>query len=98
MWCDIAYLGFVSKTTNEIGDTVEKINYSNGVFCNEKSVKYNEFYQAQATGLKPEIVLQVKEFDYNQERYIKYNDIEYTVIRTYRTQNECIELTLQRGL
>lgn len=97
MWDKIAYLGTVEETKQH-GEMVRTIKYDTMVFCNEKSVKYQEFYQAHATGLKPEIVLEVNQTDYNSEQYIKYEDKEYTVLRTYKIGPDIIELTLQRGV
>lgn len=99
LWSDECFLGAYSDTTNDYGDPVKAIVYSpESIFCNEKSVKYSEFYQAQAVGMKPEIVLEVKIVDYNKENYVKYEDEEYTVLRTYKTSSENIELTLKRGV
>ena len=36
--------------------------------------------------------------DYNKEKYVKYYEEEYTVLRTYKTSTERIELTLIRGV
>lgn len=100
MWSDnICYLGSYLEKDNDFGDTIKEIIYSeNHIFCEEKSVKYSEFYQAQAVGLKPEIVLKVNTIDYNKEQFVKYEEEEYTVLRTYRTSKEKIELTLVRGV
>lgn len=88
----------ISDETDDIGDKIEKIVYDDEIFCNEKSVKSSEFYQAQAVGLRPEIVLEVWSEEYNKEKYVKYENEEYEVLRTYRTSSEKIELTLTRGI
>lgn len=93
---DIAFLGIVIET-KEHGEKVKTITFDKLIYCDEKSVKYSEFYQAQAKGFKPEIVLVTSQFDYNKEKYIQYNDEEYTIIRFYKVKNEKIELVLQRG-
>lgn len=100
MWNNTLFLGraIVSDETDDIGDKIEKIVYDNEIFCNEKSVKSNEFYQAQALGMKPEIVLEILVEEYNKEKYVKYEDEEYKVLRTYKTSSEKIELTLTRGI
>lgn len=98
MWSDICQLGVYVTTKNSIGDTIKTISYSGEIFCNEKSIKQSEFYQAQATGLKPEITLELMLCDYNKEKYVKYDEEEYTVLRTYKTSTERIELTLIRGV
>ena len=98
MWCNVCYLGALADTVNDIGDYEKTLTYNTEIFCNEKSVKYNEFYQAQAIGMKPEIVLEIKQADYNKEKFVKYEDEEYTVLRFYKTSSENIELTLTRGV
>ena len=98
MWCDICYLGVVEKSVNDIGDYIETINYDNEVYCNEKSIKASEFYQAQAVGMKPEVTIELMIADYSKEKYIRYEEEEYTVLRTYKTSKERIELTLVRGI
>lgn len=98
MWCSECFLGNLNKIENDIGDIVETVIYSDYIFCNEKSVKSSEFYQAHSVGLKPEVVLEIKLADYNKEKFIKYENEEYTVLRTYKTSTENIELTLTRGV
>ena len=98
MWNNICYLGTLNKTTDDIGDVIETIAYDKEIFCCEKSIRASEFYQAQAVGMKPELTLEVMFSDYNKEKYIQYEDEEYTVLRTYKTSTERIELTVVRGV
>ena len=98
MWNNICYLGTLNKTTDDIGDVIETIVFDKEIFCCEKSIRASEFYQAQAVGMKPELTLEVMFSDYNKEKYIQYEDEEYTVLRTYKTSTERIELTLVRGV
>lgn len=99
MWDEECYLGSYIERVNDNGDPIKEIKYNDeSIFCNEKSVKYSEFYQAQSIGMKPEIVLEVKIADYNKEKYVMYDNQEYTVLRTYKTSSENIELTLVRGV
>lgn len=98
MWNDICYLGTLIKAVDDIGDIIETIIYDNEVYCNEKSIRASEFYQAQAVGMKPEVTLELMLADYNKEKYVQYDDEEYTVLRTYKTSTERIELTLVRGV
>lgn len=102
MWNDVCVLGRVIEKSNSIGDLIEVIEYDNEIFCNEKSIKSSEFYQAQSVGMKPELTLEIMLADYNKEKYVKYDDgfgeEEYKVLRTYKTSTEKIELTLVRGV
>lgn len=97
MWNDVCNLGVVENKINDIGDFIEVINYNNEIYCNEKSIRASEFYQAQAVGMKPEVTLEISAHDYNKEKYVKYNEEEYRVLRTYKTSSERMELTLVRG-
>lgn len=51
------------------------------VYASKKSVGANEFYQAAATGLKPELVFSVR--GYQGEGYLLYRGIQYRIIRTF---------------
>lgn len=66
------------------------------VFCEVRSVNRNELYQARAIGLDPTIVfaLAIAE-DYQGEKELVWNDEQYSVIRTYRTQDDGIEITAE---
>lgn len=98
MWDNVCFLGVEKEIENDIGDSVIEIAYDEEIFCKEKSVKASQFYQAQALGLKPEIILEIMVADYNKEKYIKFEDEEFRVLRTYKTSSEKIELTLIRGI
>lgn len=67
------------------------------VFVELTSVTRNEFYNAYNAGLRPEIVarLELAE-DYQDEKQVEIREKLYRVIRTYRTSDDGIELTLQR--
>ena len=96
---DICYLGDIKDKTNSLGDAGEEVVYSEKhVFCNQKSIGYREFYEAQATGFKPEIMLEMSSFSYAMQKYVKYNNVEYKVVRTYTKGLDKIELTLERGI
>lgn len=81
-----------TNTENDMGDTIETPGKPRMVFANKKSVTQSEFYQAAATGLKPEIKLEVRTIEYNEEPKLTYNDKVYTVIRTYEKNSEITEL------
>lgn len=58
------------------------------VFAELMSVKRNEFYQASASGFKPEISFKIYDFEYNGEQLVEYNNVKYKVYRTYNSQKE----------
>lgn len=86
----------ISVTTgeNDMGDPVE-IPVEREIFADKQSIRQSEFYQAAATGLRPELMFVVRTIDYNQEPKLKYNDKEYTIIRTYDKDGELTELICQ---
>lgn len=67
------------------------------VFCALKSIGATEFYQAQATDLKPELKFILEDhLDYEGEVYVEYEGTLYRVIRTYRAGLQ-LELTVTRA-
>lgn len=88
---DVVELVDVTYTTNEIGDSVQQ-KTSRQVFANKKSIRQSEFYQAQATGLKPEVMFEVRTEEYRDESILIYEGKEYNIIRTYDKNGEITEI------
>lgn len=91
------------KTVNAYGD-IEIAETERNVFAELKSIGQSEFYQAQAVGLKPEIKFVLPDYlEYRDEKKLKFKDFneeaeqEYTVLRTYRANNQ-LELVCKRGV
>lgn len=91
------------KKVDEYGDT-EVTESERLVFAELRSIGQSEFYQAQATGLKPEIKFVLPDYlEYRNEKKIRYKDFneeeeqDYTVLRTYRNNNQ-LELVCKRGV
>lgn len=90
-----------TQGTDEYGDPV-LAETSRVVLCREVSIGQSEFYQAHATGLKPEIKLVIADYlDYQGEQLLRYIPIGQTeeqlfrVLRTYRKGIE-LEITAYR--
>lgn len=67
------------------------------VFCGIRSVARSEFYQAEATGYKPELVFVLADYyDYEDETLVEYDGKRYRVIRTYRT-GQALELVVTKA-
>lgn len=64
--------------------------------CKLMSVGRTEFYNAAATGLKPELVFVIHGYEYNDQKQVYFEGIRYNVIRTYATGFEEVELTCER--
>ena len=103
MFDSIITLKKETNTVNEYGDTVQTFA-ERTVFAEVKSIGQTEFYQAQATGLKPEIKFVIADFaDYQGEKILSYKPFgasaaeDYTVLRTYRNKIN-LEIVCQRGI
>lgn len=88
---DVIKLISTSDTANAIGDPVET-QTKRDVFAEKKSVRQNEFYQAAATGLKPELMFVIRSVEYNNEPKLEYNSKAYNIIRVYDKDGEFTEL------
>lgn len=91
----------IEKADEETGNDVTKIIWDDSyTFCEFQSISNREFYQAQSTGLKPEMTLKLSSFDYQNESYVKYENDVYTVLKTnlIRDNPDEILLTLTRGI
>lgn len=97
MFDDILELISITYSQNSIGDTIETKKYTE-IFARRKSIKQSEFYQAQATGLKPELAFEIYTFEYNNEKYVRYNNKEYKVLRTYQNSIDTIEIVLEGAI
>ena len=68
------------------------------VFCTVKSIGQQEAYLALGQGLNPELkVVLAHDFEYEGERLCKLDGVRYDILRTYVTETDGIELTLQRA-
>ena len=68
------------------------------VFCTVRSVGMRESYEALSHGLRPEwVFVLTHSFEYHGEKRIEYHGDEYTVLRTYVTDADGIEITVERG-
>lgn len=67
------------------------------VFCRLDSVSRSEFYQAQATDIRPELVFVLADYmEYDGEYLCIYESVWYRVIRTYRNGQE-LEIVVQKA-
>jgi SPP1 family predicted phage head-tail adaptor len=57
------------------------------VFAEKKSVRQTEFFQAFAVGFKPEIVLEIYDFDYKNEEFCELDGERFTIYRSYPIKN-----------
>lgn len=99
---EIVKLVAESTETNEFGDVI-RTETEREVFVEVKSISQSEFYQAQASGMKPEIKFVMSDYlDYEGEKLLRYRpyagvEETYTIIRTYQN-GITLELTAKRGV
>ena len=68
------------------------------VFCTVKSIGQQEAYLAMGQGLNPELkVILAHDFEYDGEGLCEIGGVRYEILRTYITEADGIELTLQRA-
>lgn len=93
-WGDILILEEYVSENDSLNSPYLSKKSSKEVFCNVKSVKRAEYYQAQSLGYKPEKVFIVKIADFEEKyNYVLFNSKEYSILRTYKINSEDIELT-----
>lgn len=62
------------------------------VFADKKSIRSNEFYEAQKLGYKLSVMFVIKPYEYNAQEYIYYESNKYKVERTYEKNTEELEI------
>lgn len=105
------FLGKEELVENDFGEKKKSIVFSDSFFfCEEKSVKRNEFYQAMQTGQNVEKIISMNKYEYYSYKskatkmFARINDpfiqelIDYTVVREYCSNSDNVELTLKRGV
>ena len=79
------------------GVGLEPSEQKRSVPCTVKSIGMQEAYQAMGIGLNPELkVILAHDFEYAGERMCELSGQKYRILRTYITETDGIELTLQR--
>lgn len=105
------YLGKEELVENELGEKSKVLVFTDSfLYCEEKSVKRSEFYQAMQSGQSIEKVISMNRYEYYayknnaKKMFAKVEDsftlnmIEYTVVREYEVDSDNVELTLKRGV
>ena len=93
-------LTLISQTLvkNKYGVSVpdEEQTTQNEVFCECHSINRNEFFEAGRNGLNPQYMFTVFAGDYNGESECYYDGLRYSIYRTYKTDDDYIELYVER--
>lgn len=90
-------LELISVSPEAAGVGTEPAETKRGVFCTVRSIGQTEAYLAMGQGLNPELkVILAHDFEYEGERLCSLGGVRYEILRTYITETNGIELTLQR--
>ena len=93
---DVIWLITETEGTRGVHDSATET--ARMVYCTVRSVSRSEYYTALNAGIQPEIIFALAlSDDYQGERYLRYRDQKYDVIRTYVTEDDGIELTARRS-
>lgn len=93
MYNDVIKLIAYAESTDAYGLT-SRVETSTEVFAAVQSIGTSEFYQAAASGLKPEVKFVIADYlDYSGEKEVEWNGKRYNVLRTFRKDNT-LEITV----
>ena len=95
MWREVIELGNTVETV-EYGEVIQITDYRK-VYADKQSVRQSEFYQGASTGLKPELMFEIRSIEFNNDEKVRFpageNGREYAIVRTY-DKGETTELTV----
>lgn len=94
-WRDTIDLITITSASDGVGGWTQT-ETTRSVFANRKSVRSHEFYQAHATGLRPDITFELRKIDYEDETRLSFSGATYDIIRTYSANEDFIELVCQK--
>lgn len=84
-------------TVDEYGNYT-KTEKRKTVYCDLRSVTRSEFYSSAQAGLSPSDVFIINAFEYSGESEVELMGERFSVIRTYKTDEELIELTCEKKI
>ena len=98
MYNEIIKLRKIDRTYDDVGEPIE-ISTEIEVYAKILSIGQQEFYQAQATGLKPELKFEIADYlDYEDEKELIHDNKRYQILRTYRKSTRQLEITVYGGV
>lgn len=91
-------LTLIAETPAEKGVFDTATQTERQVLCTVRSVGMREAYEAMGHGLHPEwVFVLAHDFEYQGEIKCAYHGVNYRVIRTYVTESDGIEITVERS-
>ena len=95
---EIIKLRKIDRTYDDVGEPIETSTEIE-VYAKILSIGQQEFYQAQATGLKPELKFEIADYlDYEDEKELIHDNKRYQILRTYRKNTRQLEITVYGGV
>lgn len=88
---NVIYLVAYNQTQDTFG-VWQKTMSKTKVFCDVMSVSQAEWYEGSRNGLNPQLRFTVFRYDYHGEQAIEFENVLYTIYRTYVGRNETIDL------
>jgi SPP1 family predicted phage head-tail adaptor len=94
---EIIELETITSNVDEFGDII-KTSIWKEIFAEKKSIGMQEFYKAHSEGMKPEFKFVIHPTEYNRKTdgpHIRYDGEVFKIIRTYETDSEIMEITVE---
>ena len=96
MRADVITLISENRTGHGVHEAVTESERT--VMCTVESVRRTEYYDALNAGFRPEYVFKLAlADDYQDERLVKFRGQKFRVVRTYLTEDDGIEITVERS-
>ncbi len=92
---DTLFLLQTTYTKDKYGQDIP-VNTEREVFCKVGSVSRSEFFNAGRNGLNPQFTFTVFKGEYHGETICRYHGQSYAIYRTYMTDDDYIELYVER--
>ena len=93
---DVIQLISENRTGHGVHEAVTET--SRTVMCEVQSVRRTEYYNALNAGIQPEYVFKLAlAEDYQKERLLMFHGQKFRVVRTYLTEDDGIEVTVERS-
>ena len=62
------------------------------IFCKEKPIYNNEFFNAGQCGIKPSLNLVIDSEEYEGEKELVFEEVRYNIYRTFKREDSFTEL------
>lgn len=96
MYNEVITLNLIDASQDLSGDE-DKISSKTEVFCRVKSVGMREKYKGKQVGIEPELIFVLADYyDYSGETELEYDGLKYSVIRTYKNDENEMEIVCSR--